>query len=121
MEEANANCPLIGLLNDNPCNPSKYDENQLPSRKQYIVATGSKSKCEITTVQDHILSQLTEKTDYSNVPNNEQSKAFLQKKLSINNEACCKIEKKHTNTEKKYRIAQSTQISFDFIFAWPGY
>ena len=53
----------------------------------------SKSKFEITDVRDHIILQLAEKTDYSYVPDNEQSKAFIQKKLIIDNAACSEIEK----------------------------
>ena len=43
LEQADANCPLIGLLADE-CIPSYYDENELPSRKKLKAIKQSKSK-----------------------------------------------------------------------------
>ena len=48
LKVASTNCPLLGLLTDNNCIPSEYDENKLPSRKQHIAISVSKSKFEIT-------------------------------------------------------------------------
>ena len=47
-----------------------------------------------------IISQLTEKTDYLHVPDNEQSNAFIHEKLVIDNTACSEI-KKNTRAQSK--------------------
>ena len=99
LEQAGANCPLTGLLADNECNPSSYDENELPSRKKLKAIKQSKSKLESKHVRDSILSKLTESTDYTHVPN-EQCKAFIQNKLSANHTACSEIEK-NTSAQSK--------------------
>ena len=81
LEVVSTNCPLLGLLTDNNCIPSEYDENKLPSRKQNIAISVSKSKFEITD-------------------DNEQSKAFIQKKLIIDNAACFEMKKIHGHRAK---------------------
>ena len=99
LEQAGANCPLVGLIADNECNPSSYNENELPSRKKLLEIKQSKSNLESTHVRDSVVSKLTETTDYTYVPN-EQCKAFVQSKPSTNHTTCSDIEK-NTRAQSK--------------------
>ena len=91
-------CQLAEILQDTNCEPCEFNVNNLPS-KQRINAEEVVGKFNETAVRLGILKNLCSDLDTAIIPANEKCKMFVQQSLSVSNEMCKDIEKKHAKAK----------------------
>ena len=97
LENAGSTCHLIGILGNTNCEPCEFAISDLLSRQRIMKAGERSDKLDQTAVRTNILKNLTQKLDYTCVPDIEGCKKYIMEKLFVGNERCKVIEK---NTRK---------------------